>query len=67
MMQLPMMHKVDAGLRSHYLTLDLQVSDAPFPDEIMLAIGASVGGRPHHRIGNRYSDMQEMGITENHS
>ncbi|MGY9071632.1 MAG: amino acid synthesis family protein [Acidimicrobiales bacterium] len=67
MMQLPMMHKVDAGLRSHYLTLDLQVSDAPFPDEIMLAIGASVGGRPHHRIGNRYSDMQEMGITDNHS
>ena len=30
----------------------------------LVAIGASVGGRPHHRIGNRYSDMEEMGLTE---
>ncbi|MCH2423682.1 MAG: amino acid synthesis family protein [Acidimicrobiales bacterium] len=28
-----------------------------------MAIGASTGGRPHHRIGNRYSDREEMGLT----
>jgi hypothetical protein len=58
-----MMHKEDPGWRSHYLTLEMTVADAPAPDEIVVAIGASVGGRPHHRIGNRYSDMQEMGLN----
>ncbi|MEE2769004.1 MAG: amino acid synthesis family protein [Actinomycetota bacterium] len=62
-MSIPMMHKVDPGWRSHYLTLEMTVADAPAPDEIVVAIGASVGGRPHHRIGNRYSDMEEMGLA----
>lgn len=60
---IPMMHKVDPGWRSHYLTLEMHITDAPAADEIVIAIGASVGGRPHHRIGNRYSDMEEMGLT----
>lgn len=63
MVSIPMMHKLDAGFRSHYLTMEMTIVDAPAPDEIVIAIGASVGGRPHHRIGNRYSDMEEMGIT----
>ena len=63
-LSIPMMHKVDAGWRSHYLTFEMHVADAPAPDEIVVAIGASTGGRPHHRIGNRYSDMEEMGLTE---
>ncbi len=63
MVAIPMMHKLDAGYRSHYLTAEMTITDAPGPDEIVIAIGASVGGRPHHRIGNRYSDMEEMGIT----
>lgn len=62
-LSIPMMHKIDPGWRSHYLTLEMTVADAPAPDEIVVAIGASVGGRPHHRIGNRYSDMEEMGLA----
>jgi len=62
-LSIPMMHKVDPGWRSHYLTLEITVADAPAPEEIVVAIGASVGGRPHHRIGNRYSDMEEMGLA----
>jgi len=62
-LSIPMMHKVDPGWRSHYLTLEITVADAPAPDEIVVALGASVGGRPHHRIGNRYSDMEEMGLA----
>ena len=62
-LSIPMMHKVAPGWRSHYLTLEITVADAPAPDEIVVAIGASVGGRPHHRIGNRYSDMEEMGLA----
>ena len=55
------MDKHDAGRRSHYLTIQTQVADAPAPDEILIALGASIGGRPHHRIGDRYQDLKELG------
>lgn len=58
---IPLMHKDDAGQRSHYQTFHLNVPDAPAEDEIIVALGASVGGHPHHRIGNRYVDLEEMG------
>lgn len=58
--QVPMMHKDDAGARSHYLTLDLRIPDAPGPDEIVVALGAATGGRAHPRIGDRYQDIAEM-------
>ena len=58
---IPLMHKHDAGKRSHYLTLQFSICDAPAPDEIVIALGASIGGRPHHRIGDRYQDLKEMG------
>ncbi len=61
---IPMMHKDDAGMRSHYLTLQFSVCDAPAPDEIIIALGASIGGRPHHRIGDRYQDLKELGSNE---
>ncbi|GAA6179977.1 MULTISPECIES: amino acid synthesis family protein [unclassified Shimia] len=60
-LQIPLMDKNDGGRRSHYLTIQLQVADAPGPDEIMIALGASIGGRPHHRIGDRYQDLEELG------
>ena len=57
---IPMMHKIDEGLRSHYLTHTFTVADAPAPDELVVAIGAATGGRLHPRIGNRYIDIEEM-------
>jgi hypothetical protein len=60
-LQIPLMDKNDGGRRSHYLTIQTQVADAPAPDEIVIALGASVGGRPHHRIGDRYQDLKELG------
>ncbi|WP_199053721.1 amino acid synthesis family protein [Aquitalea sp. ASV15] len=61
---IPMMHKDDEGMRSHYLTLQFSINDAPAADEIVVALGASIGGRPHHRIANRYQDLQELGSNE---
>ncbi|MGB3071167.1 MAG: amino acid synthesis family protein [Ottowia sp.] len=61
---IPMMHKHDEGKRSHYLTLQFAINDAPAPDEIVVALGASVGGRPHHRIGDRYQDLKELGSND---
>jgi len=61
---IPLMHKGDEGMRSHYLTLQFSINDAPAHDEIVVALGASIGGRPHHRIGDRYQDIQELGSNE---
>jgi hypothetical protein len=60
---IPLMHKMDEGMRSHYLTLQFSIPDAPAHDEIVVALGASIGGRPHHRIGDRYQDLKELGGT----
>ncbi len=60
-LMIPLMDKDDGGRRSHYQTIHLSVPDAPADDEIIIALGASVGGHPHHRIGNRYEDLAEMG------
>ena len=59
--QIPLMDKVDLGRRSHYLTINFSVSDAPAADEILVALGAATSGRPHHRIGDRYQDLKELG------
>ena len=58
---IPMMHINDEGSREHYLTTQFNISDAPRADEILIALGAGLSGRPHHRIGNRYSDLKELG------
>ncbi|MFS4580234.1 amino acid synthesis family protein [Phaeobacter sp. C3_T13_0] len=60
-LMIPLMDKNDAGKRSHYLTIQTSVADAPAADEILIALGASIGGRPHHRIGDRYQDLKELG------
>jgi hypothetical protein len=60
-LMIPLMDKHDAGRRSHYLTIQTAIADAPASDEIVVALGASIGGRPHHRIGDRYQDLKELG------
>lgn len=60
-LMIPLMDKDDGGRRSHYQTIHLTVPDAPADDEIIMALGASIGGHPHHRIGDRYADLKAMG------
>jgi hypothetical protein len=57
----PLMDKNDAGRRSHYLTIQFSISDAPRNDELVVALGAATSGRPHHRIGDRYQDLKDLG------
>ena len=59
--QIPLMDKHDTGRRSHYLTVQFSIYDAPDVDEIVCALGAATSGRPHHRIGDRYSDLKSLG------
>ncbi|MDB2324988.1 amino acid synthesis family protein [Alphaproteobacteria bacterium] len=58
---IPLMDKNDSGRRSHYLTLQMSIHDAPAADELIAAFGGATGGRPHHRIGDRYSDLADIG------
>ena len=60
-LMIPLMDKDDGGRRSHYQTIHLAVPDAPADDEIIVALGASIGGHPLHRIGDRYQDLRDMG------
>ncbi|MEM9433150.1 MAG: amino acid synthesis family protein [Pseudomonadota bacterium] len=58
---IPMMDKNDAGRRSHYLTLQFSICDAPRANEIIVALAGATSGRPHHRIGDRYQDLKDLG------
>ncbi|CUH69754.1 hypothetical protein TL5118_03724 [Thalassovita autumnalis] len=57
----PMMEKNDVGRRSHYLTLQFAIPDAPRADEVVVVLAGATSGRPHHRIGDRYQDLRELG------
>ena len=61
---IPLMDKNDTGRRSHYLTVQFSINDAPAGNELIAALGAATSGRPHHRIGDRYSDLNSLGRTE---
>lgn len=56
----PLMDKHDAGRRSHYLTVQFAINDAPRADELVLVLGGAASGRPHHRIGDRYQDLKDL-------
>ena len=57
----PLMDKNDSGRRSHYLTIQFSISDAPRDNELVIALGAATSGRPYHSIGDRYQDSKESG------
>lgn len=57
----PLMDKNDVGRRSHYLTVQFAIPDAPRDNEIVVVLGGATGGRPHHRIGDRYQDLKDLG------
>jgi hypothetical protein len=60
---IPMVHKTDDSKRSHFITFEVNIPDAPRADEIVVAIGVSTGGRAHPRIGDRHQDIKEMGLA----
>ncbi|MEP7457483.1 amino acid synthesis family protein [Phyllobacterium sp. SB3] len=66
MIAFPLTHKREEkkGTRSHFLSLEFAISDAPAPDELVVVLGAASGGRPHHRIGDRFQDMKAMGVDQ---
>lgn len=60
---IPMIHKNDRSIRSHFMSTDLVIPDAPRADEIVVAICTASGGRPFARIGDRKID-KELGVGQ---
>ena len=50
--QIPLMDKHDTGRRSHYLTVQFSIADAPADDELIAAFGGATGG---------YQDLADIG------
>ncbi|GGX01087.1 amino acid synthesis family protein [Streptomyces lomondensis] len=47
---IPLKHITDATIRSHHQTVEVRISDAPHPDEIVVALAAAAQGRPQQRL-----------------
>jgi hypothetical protein len=59
---IPMMHKTDSGLRPYYLTHEFTIHDAPFDNEIVIAIGgASTVAELMLELGDQISRYERNG------
>lgn len=50
-LDVPLLYKDAMLVRSHYDSITIRIPDAPHPDEVVVAVAFSTGGRPHARIG----------------
>lgn len=50
-LDVPLSYMDNAYVRSHFDGMEVQVGDAPAPDEILLVMALADGGRPFPRIG----------------
>jgi hypothetical protein len=48
---IPLAHKDELYIRSHYDAMTIAVPDSPRPDEIMICVAVATGGRVHERVG----------------
>lgn len=60
-LDIPLKHIEDHKVRSHHLTFEIRLGDAPRPDEILVAVACSSGGRPHARLADFGSEVAEHG------
>jgi hypothetical protein len=47
---IPLKHITDATIRSHHQTIEVRITDAPHPNEIVVALAAAAQGRPQQRL-----------------
>lgn len=54
-------HKMDAKIRSHHMTFEFRIPDAPRADEMVIAAAVTTSGRAHPRIGSLHSELTAQG------
>ncbi|KZM49108.1 amino acid synthesis family protein [Labrenzia sp. OB1] len=50
---IPLAHKDELYIRSHYDAITFAVPDGPRPDEILICVAAATGPRVHQRVGGK--------------
>jgi len=50
---IPLAHKDELYIRSHYDAVTICVPDGPRPDELMICVAVASGGRVHERVGGK--------------
>ena len=55
-LDIPVHYKDAAFVRSHFDAVELRIVDAPTPDELVIAVAVTDGGRPLPRIGGLQVD-----------
>ncbi|MDI6024773.1 amino acid synthesis family protein [Corticibacterium sp. UT-5YL-CI-8] len=50
---IPLAHKDELYIRSHYDAVTFCVPDGPRPDELLICVGVASGGRVHQRVGGK--------------
>ena len=61
----PLHHKDEMYVRSHFDAMAFRIDDAPAPDEILVIVALTDGGRPQARVGGlQLSDIEDKdGLT----
>lgn len=60
-LHIPLVYVNSPWVRSHFDSVDLMISDAPKPREIVFALAMSTGARIHARLGGLTAEQAEMG------
>ncbi|MFX0543892.1 amino acid synthesis family protein [Roseovarius sp. S4756] len=50
---IPLAHKDELYIRSHYDAITFCVPDGPRPDEVLICVGVATGPRVHQRVGGK--------------
>jgi hypothetical protein len=59
---IPLAHKDELYIRSHYDAMTMAMPDGPRPDEIMICVAVATGGRVHERVGGKsVRDLADQG------
>lgn len=61
---LALKHKMDAKIRSHHMSFEFRIPDAPRADEIVIAAAVAAAGRAHPRIGSLHAELDAQGETQ---
>src|SRR4051812_14420737 len=57
-LDLAIKHKMDAKIRSHHMTFETRIPDAPRNDEMVIAAVVTTSGRAHPRIGSLHKELE---------
>lgn len=59
---IPLAHKDELYIRSHYDAITFVVPEGPRPDEILICVGVATGPRVHQRVGGKtVADIKAAG------